>query len=45
MRDLILVTLLCALAAVVADHVWLGGKYFGLYTHRVAQEFSSSNRR
>jgi hypothetical protein len=39
------VSLLCALAAVVADRMWLGGKYFGQLTDRLALEVSSKNRR
>ena len=45
MREFIIVTLLCLAAAVVADHMWLGGKYFGTVAHELGLDISSVNRR
>jgi hypothetical protein len=45
MREFIIVTALCLVAAFVADHVWLGGKYFGAVKHELGLEVSSVNRR
>jgi hypothetical protein len=45
MRDFIIVTILCLAAAIVADHFWLGGRYFGAVQHGLGLDMSSIKRR
>jgi hypothetical protein len=44
MREFIIVTVLCLVAAVVADAVWFDGKYFGRVKDDIGFSFSSVNR-
>jgi|tagenome__1003787_1003787.scaffolds.fasta_scaffold12641903_1 hypothetical protein len=45
MRDFIIVVALCLAAAVVADRVWLGGKYTNSVKYELGLDMSSANRR
>jgi hypothetical protein len=45
MRDLILVAVLCLLAAVVVDHFWLHGQYSSKVVRDLGLDVSSVNRR
>jgi len=45
MRDFIIVAVLCLVAAIVADYVWLDGKYSRKVAHEFGLDISSINRR
>jgi hypothetical protein len=45
MRDYIIVIVLCLIAALVMDRIWLDGKYTGQVAHQVGLDISSVNRR
>jgi len=45
MRDFIIVAVLCLLAAIVADYVWLGGQYSTKVMNYLGLDISSINRR
>ena len=45
MKDFVVVALLCLVAAIVADQVWLHGKYTGAIKHSLGLDISSVNRR
>jgi hypothetical protein len=44
MRDLFIVTLLCLTAAIVADQVWLGGKYSNAIKREIGLDVGSARR-
>ena len=45
MRDVIVVTILCLIAATVADFVWSGGKHVDAIKQELGLEISSVGRR
>ncbi|WP_157100110.1 hypothetical protein [Rhodoplanes sp. Z2-YC6860] len=45
MRDFIIITVLCLVAAIVADRMWLDGRYAGKITRQWGLDMSPSNRR
>jgi len=45
MRDFIIVAVLCLVAAIVADYVWLGGKYSSKAMYELGLDLSSIIRR
>ncbi len=45
MRDFIIVALLCLVAAIVADYVWLDGQYSSKVMHELGLDISLINRR
>jgi hypothetical protein len=45
MRDFIIVAVLCLLAAIVADYVWLGGQYSTKVMYELGLDIRSINRR
>jgi hypothetical protein len=45
MRDFIIVAVLCLVAAIVADYVWLDGQYSSKVMHELGLDISSVNRR
>jgi hypothetical protein len=45
MRDFIIVAVLCLVAAIVADYVWLGGQYSSKVMNELGLDISSINRR
>jgi hypothetical protein len=44
MRDFIIVAVLCLVAAIVADYVWLGGQYSSKVMYELGLDISSINR-
>lgn len=44
MRDVIIVTVLCLVAAIVADHIWLNGKYFSKAKQELGLDISAARR-
>ncbi len=45
MREFIIGTALCLVAAFVADHVWFSGRYSGAVKHELGLDVSSVKRR
>ena len=44
MRDFIIVAVLCLVAAIVADYVWLGGQYSSKVMYELGLDIRSINR-
>ena len=45
MRDFIIVAVLCLVAAIIADYVWLDGQYSRKVMRELGLDISSINRR